>query len=228
MGAGKDKLHLCWNLSSVKLCFSSLLWDQSWIWLLIGKSCAWLCSCCERGGWTSTFLHEQKACSQHKAGTLFRINFILVDLNGNESDVYIALIFWIWSVPVGYEELGAGLEPIRNGKIFWMNNNHRYPCLKVSKWYHPGFANFIDEWSHCHFFTNFGVILEYLESSITMKKAIFRLSSMWSWHVYTIVRDTRSSCGSPLTWKAQIHEGGHRVNSDLIYTLPIMSCSIIL
>ena len=44
-----------------------------------------------------------------------------------------------------------------------------------------GFANFIDEWSHCDFcFTNFGVILEYLESSITMKKAIFRLSSTLS------------------------------------------------
>ena len=39
------------------------------------------------------------------------------------------------------------------------------------------------------------------------KKAIFRLSSTWSWHVYTIVRDTRSSCGGPLTWKAQIHDG---------------------
>ena len=78
-----------------------------------------------------------------------------------------------------------------------------------------GFANFIDEWSHCDFcFTNFGVILEYLESSITTKKAIFRLSSTWSWHVYTIVRDTRSSCGGPLTWKAQIHDGGHRVNFD--------------
>ena len=78
-----------------------------------------------------------------------------------------------------------------------------------------GFANFIDEWSQCDFcFTNFGVILEYLESSITTKKAIFRLSSTWSWHVYTIVRDTRSSCGGPLTWKAQIHDGGHRVNFD--------------
>ena len=72
----------------------------------------------------------------------------------------------------------------------------------------PGFANFIGEWSQCDFFfTNFEVILEYLESSI-------RLSSMWSWHVYTIVRDTRSSCGGPLTWKAQIHDGGHRVNFD--------------
>ena len=73
-----------------------------------------------------------------------------------------------------------------------------------------GFANFIDVWRQCDFcFKNFGVILEYLESSITLKKAIFRLSSTWSWHVYTIVRDTRSSCGGPLTWKAQIHDGGH-------------------
>ena len=36
-----------------------------------------------------------------------------------------------------------------------------------------GFANFIDEWSQSDFFfTNFGVILEYLESSITTKKAV--------------------------------------------------------
>jgi len=71
----------------------------------------------------------------------------------------------------------------------------------------------MDEWSQIDFcFTNFGVILEYLESNITTKKAIFRLSSTWSWHVYTIVKDTRSSCGSPLTWKAQIHDGGHQVN----------------
>ena len=90
----------------------------------------------------------------------------------------------------------------------------------------PGFANFIDEWSHCDLcFTNFGVILEYLESSITTKKAIFRLSSTWSWHVYTIVRDTRSSCGGPLTWKAQIHDGGHRVNFDR--NLP-SSCFVVL
>ena len=46
-----------------------------------------------------------------------------------------------------------------------------------------GIANFIDEWSHCDFrFTNFGVILENLEPSITTKKAIFRLYSTWSWH----------------------------------------------
>ena len=63
----------------------------------------------------------------------------------------------------------------------------------ISSMIFSGFANFIDEWSQCDFyFTNFGVILEYLESSI-------RLSSTWSWHVYTIVRDTRSNCGGPLT-----------------------------
>ena len=55
---------------------------------------------------------------------------------------------------------------------------------------YPGFANFIDKWSQCDFcFTNFGVFLEYLESSITTKKAIFRPSSTWSWHVYTIVTE---------------------------------------
>ena len=46
----------------------------------------------------------------------------------------------------------------------------------------PGFANFIDELSQCDFcLTNFGVILEYLESSI-------RLSSTWSWHVFVVVQ----------------------------------------
>ena len=73
-----------------------------------------------------------------------------------------------------------------------------------------GFANFIDEWSHCDFcFTNSGVILEYLESSIRTKKVILRLSNTWSWNVYPVVRDTQSSCDGLLTWKAQIHGGGH-------------------
>ena len=46
----------------------------------------------------------------------------------------------------------------------------RFPvCIQCS-----GFANFIDEWIQCDFcFTNSGVILEYLDSSITTKKAIF-------------------------------------------------------
>ena len=36
-----------------------------------------------------------------------------------------------------------------------------------------GFVNFIDEWSQCDFhLTNFGVILEYLESTITMEKTV--------------------------------------------------------
>ena len=88
-------------------------------------------------------------------------------------------------------------------------------CVYSLFFWDTGFVNFIDEWSQCDFcFTNFGVILEYLESSITTKKAIFRLSSMWPWHVYTIVRGTQGSCGGLLTWKAQIHDGGHRVNFD--------------
>ena len=51
--------------------------------------------------------------------------------------------------------------------------------------------------------------MEYLEKSITMKKAIFRLPARGpGMYMYTIVRDTRSSCGALLTWKAQIHDGG--------------------
>ena len=45
-----------------------------------------------------------------------------------------------------------------------------FPKLKLD---YPGFANFIDAWSQCDFgFTNFTVILEYLESSITKKKPV--------------------------------------------------------
>ena len=58
------------------------------------------------------------------------------------------------------------------------------------------------------FWSHFGILKYHNE------KAIFRLSSTWSWHVYTIVRDTQSSCVGPLTWKAKIHDGGHRVNFD--------------
>ena len=34
-----------------------------------------------------------------------------------------------------------------------------------------------------------------------MKKAIFRLSSTWSWHVYTIVSDTHDGNGSVFVTK---------------------------
>ena len=90
---------------------------------------------------------------------------------------------------------------------------HKFICCRHCRrcrccWWWSVLANFIDEWSQCDFcFTNFGVILEYLESSI-------RLSSTSSRHVYAIVRDTRSRGGGPLTWKAQIHGGGHQVNFD--------------
>ena len=53
-----------------------------------------------------------------------------------------------------------------------------------------------------------------LESFWNIWSQVSDLTSTWSQHVYTIVRDTRSSCGGPLTWKAQIHDGGHRVNFD--------------
>ena len=90
----------------------------------------------------------------------------------------------------------------------------KYQCSETNR-----VCNSIDKWCQFDFcFTNFGVILEYLESSITTKKATFRLSSKTvSWHVYTTMRDTRSSCGGPLTWKAQIHGSIHRANFDIWY-----------
>ena len=42
--------------------------------------------------------------------------------------------------------------------------------------------------------------------------------------VCTIVRDTKFSCGGPLTWKVQIHYAGHRVNFD--HNLP-SSCFVV-
>ena len=125
----------------------------------------------------------------------------------------ITLIATFWDLRL-YLFISAG-----NEEFFYFSSKKIF-CKRNRK---PRFANFIDEWSHCDFcFTNFGVILEYLESSITTKKAIFRLSNTWSWHVYTIVMDTRSSCGGPLTWKAQIYDGGHRVNFER--TLRPSSC----
>ena len=42
---------------------------------------------------------------------------------------YIARIFQIWSAAVGYKELAALFEPIRNSEIFWMNNKMYYPAM---------------------------------------------------------------------------------------------------
>ena len=52
----------------------------------------------------------------------------IIDQPRFQSDIplnrwYIVRIFQIWSTPVGYKELGERFEPIRNGEIFWMNNN---------------------------------------------------------------------------------------------------------
>ena len=58
---------------------------------------------------------------------------------------------------------------------------------------YPGFANFIDEWSQCDFcFTNFGVILEYLEYH--NEKTSFIPYSLVSFsHSYTVIESTNSS-----------------------------------
>ena len=46
--------------------------------------------------------------------------------------------------------------------------DRKYQILRCKKGRFTGFAKFIDEWSQCDFcFAHFGVILEYLESSIT-------------------------------------------------------------
>ena len=48
----------------------------------------------------------------------------------------------------------------------WLDCGQSLFLYRFSKG-NAGLANFIDEWSQCDFcFTNFGVILEYLESSI--------------------------------------------------------------
>ena len=85
----------------------------------------------------------------------------------------------------------SSIPDISNGQAVLLRGTVHWSLLKLQDLdYHnykspftAGIANFIDEWSHCDFrFTNFGVILENLESSITTKKAIFRLYSTWSWH----------------------------------------------
>ena len=101
------------------------------------------------------------------------------------------------------KEADAARGEEKEGEVYFSIQSYIFTGLYIIV---SGFANVIDKWSQCDFgFTNVGVILEYLESSITMQKAIFRPCSTWSWHVYTIVKDTQSSC--LLTWKAQIHDG---------------------
>ena len=41
-------------------------------------------------------------------------------------------IIKLWQARVGSEELGGGLEPIRNGKIFWIDNNNTHLPLHIS------------------------------------------------------------------------------------------------
>ena len=48
--------------------------------------------------------------------------------------------------------------------------------------------------------------------SLKQKKRKFEPRIKLNHNIYTIVRDTRSGCGGPLTWNAQIHDGGHQAN----------------
>ena len=59
---------------------------------------------------------------------------------------YIARIFQICSAQAGYEELAGGLEPIRNGEIFWMNN------MKINQYYYIHIdlnCLWLFEWNAC-------------------------------------------------------------------------------
>ena len=103
------------------------------------------------------------------------------------------------------DEPKVGIKTIKQWVICKVNVHLKCTCT--------GFANFIAAWCQCHFcVTNSGVILEYLESSIITKKAIFWLSGTWS-SMYTLSWAIHEVAG-PLTWKAQIHDGGHWVNFD--------------
>ena len=84
-----------------------------------------------------------------------------------------------------------------------------------------GFANFIDEWSHCDFcFTNFGVILEYLESSITTKKFPARGPLM-----YTLSSGIHKVAVA-VRWPAKLKS--MMAALIVIYPLPVLSCYTIL
>ena len=111
--------------------------------------------------------------------------------------------------------------PLANGFFFFafLQTVENIFSFSSSKCNHRN--SFFHSWQNLHFGTFFG-------GPSSAEDAIFRLSSTWTWHAYTIVRDTRSSCGGLMTWKAQIHEGGHRVNFDRNLPSTCLSCSIIL
>ena len=50
--------------------------------------------------------------------------------------------------------------------------------------------------------------------SLKQKKRKIKPRIKLNHNIYTIVGDTPSSCGGPLTWKAQIHDAGHRVKFE--------------
>ena len=93
----------------------------------------------------------------------------------------IGPIFQIWSTPDSYEELPGRFEPIRNGKIFWMNNENIY-TLEQHK---PRF--------------NLYVSLEKLETSNTpVQVCFFLFTSLDPWCIWKKNRQRTNSVSNSL------------------------------
>ena len=54
------------------------------------------------------------------------------------------------NAPVGYEKLGRGFEPIRNGKIFCINNKREYTTQIASLITHGNPTGVLCVWSALH------------------------------------------------------------------------------
>ena len=60
------------------------------------------------------------------------LTLVLKQRPGGTRDDLRSLLSEAMNTPVGYEELAGGLEPIRSGEIFWMNNN--VYCMLIDRW----------------------------------------------------------------------------------------------
>ena len=96
-----------------------------------------LSSCCSCHVFRQYVCRETSKMFCHFAITHFENNSNF-SFSVNGSITAILLHFWrhrsnmtkffqIWSTVAGYDELHVWLLPIRNGEIFWINNNDYYP-----------------------------------------------------------------------------------------------------
>ena len=104
---------------------------------------------------------------------------------------YSAHILQIWSTPVGYEELARGFDPVRNGKIIWMNNNEYYCSGSFPKRFLLNFKNSSDLIcpSKCSTFAwafYFSLFLRELFWILKCTIAIFKLFSLSSGNIVAI------------------------------------------